>query len=68
MMRSVIAKNGKFRAVDNGKEIIIKKKSAIDTEILGMMHPNFKAAVGRLFAEKLINATYSWKIGGSKDD
>jgi len=25
MMRSVIAKNGKFRAVDNGKEIKNKK-------------------------------------------
>ena len=65
MMRSVIAKGGKFRAVDNGKEMT---KSAIDTEILGMMHPNFPAAVGRLFAEKLADAPFSWKMGGSKDD
>ena len=51
MMRSVIAKNGKYRAVDNGKEMT-----------------NFPAAVGRLFAEKLNNAPFSWKMGGSKDD
>ena len=53
MMRTVVNKNGKFRAVDNGKEIT---KSAIDTEILGMMHPNFPAAVGRRFAERLASA------------
>jgi hypothetical protein len=61
MMRSVVAKNGKFRAVDTGKEIT---KSAIDTEILGMMHPNFPAAVGRRFATELACAPFPWKRGG----
>ena len=35
MVRSVVVKNGKYRAVDKGKEI---SKSATDTDFLGMMH------------------------------
>ena len=65
MMRSVIEKNGKYRAVDNGKEMT---KTSIYTQILGRMHPHFPAAVGRLFAEKLADAPFSWKMGGFKDD
>jgi hypothetical protein len=46
--------------VDNGKEI---SKSVTDTEILGMMHPNFPAALGRRFADNLANAPFPLKMG-----
>jgi hypothetical protein len=65
LVRSVVERNGKYRAVDNGRETT---KAVVDSETLGMMHPNFPVAVGRRFFAKLRDAHFPWRMGGSKDD
>ena len=68
LIRSVVVReDGKRRAVDNGRTMA---QSALDTEILGMMHPTFPAAVARLFHERMqdMRPGQAWSMGASKDD